>query len=160
MKKTLSCYRLRVVEYYDKLVNEIDLKAETFLADETYADQAEECEAKRTQFLAELKRVELLNLKFLETNSLETNSSDESIFQPEFCFLVSAKDLRASKKNWSTTDSLFGYLITTDRYLSDKNLASYRQLLFFSSANGVQNQLDINNKLFELIDSNQLYEPV
>jgi hypothetical protein len=153
----LNNFRLRVAEYYDLLVNQIDLKAETFLAENELRDEERTLvEGKRSHFLNEIKRIESLNFKFLDESNFTNDelNHDEAIFKPEFCFIVSGAELAdvAIKNSLNRFDVAFGYLVITDKFLSAEQLACYREVLEkYGICTDYNSKLSANNRLFELV---------
>jgi hypothetical protein len=138
--------RLLVVEYFDRLINEIDLSAERSLS-EVSGDASEttrEINRVRNEFLKEIRSTESKCLHDLErpgfVSQLEHLKEDERLKKrlfTRFCFII------AKNKGWNFHD---GLLYVTDRYLSD------HQIDLFSLAHYIPNGYDLSkdNDFFQL----------
>jgi hypothetical protein len=125
----LSKHRLQVVDYFDSLVNEVDLKAEQSLAESIDdREKSELISRKRALFLQELKEMETLNLRHLE--KLEPAADEDDIFKV-FCFFIDKTDMEMSHVR-SEIDAVFGYLLVLeDEHMSKERLARFRKYLKF-----------------------------
>jgi hypothetical protein len=154
----LRIARLNLVDYFDGLINEVDLKAEKEIAQETEANGAESknianlvefINKKRLFFVDEIRTIELGNLKFvnkLNLTGLEINAPgqlNEMIFE-SFCFLM------------SKSGQSIGQLFVIDKYLPEKNLECFKELARSFGVNGLK--LSYTNSIFNLKpDVNKIY---
>jgi hypothetical protein len=127
----LSILKLKLVDYFDSLIHDIDFKAEKSIAVSGY--NYEEIDQKRTRFISEIKSVEAYNLASLtqrDADELEREIDDEKISQAifkKFCFILSEDDLAFAKME--PVDAMFGYLIVIDKYFTKKMLAYYKDFI-------------------------------
>ena len=150
----LSQYRLKIVDYHDCLINEIDIKVETLLTNKVYEeDQRHSLNKKREEFIKRIKEVEASNLDNFNTNlvndlgsleGLSENDLDKRLFK-RFCFIVQESSL---ENNYPTLiDAIFGYLIIVDEFLSKETLILYKQFVMFNNQKSI---LSFKNKFFFL----------
>jgi hypothetical protein len=155
----LSKFRMKLVDYTDSLVNQVDLKAEILLLEQRPNETA--INGKRQMFIDAIKQVEAFNLKHVESLDLTGISAElltdeigvnELIFK-QFCFILDQQDLDLN--HLSKEDATFGCLIVVGKFLSNQSLNCYRELLKFrytdaSPASFEPNVLAESNCLFYL----------
>jgi hypothetical protein len=144
--------RLNLVDYFSRLISDIDLKAEKEISLEIEADVADSSKnlflvefinKKRLLFIDEITKVEQANLKNLNELKLDAAVADlnqseqfnEMIFS-SFCFLM-------NKSSHS-----IGQLFIIDKYISDKKLECFKELSNSFVPNG--QKLKYENCLFNL----------
>lgn len=141
--------RLQIIEYFDALINEIDLKAETLLI-QIPKEYHEYIDDKRQSFIREVDQIKQFNL--LNLNEVDELLNQQSLFK-KYCFLLDMekmtghrfisydkeryyeKRLKNLKLNHFFTeiiDKSFGVLIILlDGYLSDEKVSLFKELLHF-----------------------------
>ena len=116
--------RLRIVDYFDSVVNQTDLKVEEFIRDyqnvvngEPYID---EINSAREKWIAEIRECEAFNLA--ECGENKEPIEDRQLFK-RFCFLF----------EWTRdflNNSLFTWrLVSTDKWLSEKQIVCFQALI-------------------------------
>jgi hypothetical protein len=127
----LSKLKLKLVDYSDLLIGDIDLIAETRLVNEdSKADQINE---KRARLIHEIKEIEAFNLGNLsqnDVNELENETDDEKINQvifKRYCFLLPQQELVCPTLD--SVDAMFGLLVVLDKYFTKKKQAFYKEFL-------------------------------
>ena len=131
---SISSYKLRIVEYFDSIISEVDCKAETLLV--TLQNEQQLINEKRKAYIDEIKHIEEANLVHLSRLDLKSISDEhdeervnEKIF-PVFCFLISdMKCFAENKIDYSEVDIAFGYLIILDQYFSKEKLSIYKEFV-------------------------------
>lgn len=144
-------HRLEIIEYFDSVVNEIDLKAEILL------EKIPECyhelvNCKRQLFLDEIEQTKAYNLSHLNEDANIWNK--ESLFK-KYCFLVDMDKLnghrfasfdrelfyqtrqaniKAEQFFKEMIDKDFGILIVVDGYLSDRKIFLFKDALRFQES--------------------------
>lgn len=131
MRAQVGKYRLKIVEYYDSLLNQIDLCVETYLRDgRDEPGVSLTANTIRDQMFMEIKQVEYENLTNLQSCSIDHvtrlagHELDRLLFN-KHCFLIQRSDFKYPKINVP----LFGYLVKTDFYLSDEQLGYFKDTL-------------------------------
>ncbi|CAF0756025.1 unnamed protein product [Brachionus calyciflorus] len=80
--------RQKVIDYYDDLKNQVDIKFEKLLINENKFDLIEKINTKRTNIIDKIQQILHLNLEYLNSNKhVELND----YFRPLFCFLLDEK---------------------------------------------------------------------
>jgi hypothetical protein len=136
---SIGIRRLRVADYFDSLVNEIDLKAETLLAEDLGRDETL-INTKREVFINEIKQLQEVNL-----NNLDLNESEDLTFS-NFAFMIDKNQLGCSDE-LSYLDNLFGYLVKTGSFLNTESVDCFKQLL---EMNGRETQIAQSNSFFSI----------
>jgi hypothetical protein len=146
----INRFRLKIVDYFDSLVNYIDIKAEKALLEEQNTTNArvDSINENRNRLIETIKQVESINLAHLEKiniGHLENSTGDDeqinrAIFN-KFCFR-----LKRSNTGYYETTGTFPFkfiLVVTDQYLSRKSIDSFMQFLrYYEQING---QFDCDN---------------
>lgn len=129
-----SQLRLQIVEYSDKLINELDFKAETLLLAEESDIKQKKINEKRSLFIDEIKRAESTNLYHLNDSSQKGRLVEQDESYRKFCILVdqSDMDLTNEELELDSVDAAFGFILILDKYLSQDRLTLYRSLLRFN----------------------------
>jgi hypothetical protein len=138
--------KLTIINYFDSLINQIDIKTEIELAQLLFSDQddsqiinkAKESQENvnkiRERFLHEIKNIENFNLQHFH------NNEDNNLFR-KFCFLIDKSCFKLSEAHGSNSlldDKKFvlGILIITNEYVDLDELNDFKKLL----------QLNFDNK--------------
>lgn len=142
----LSPCKLRLVGFFEQLINDVDLKSEETLAKEILTEsQIEEVNQQRKVIIERITQALNFNLAALDKNYKELEkvgkSEIDSKLLRKFCFFVDAQE----NIEYNTfADKLFGHLIIVDRYITDETLAAFRELLIY---NRYQRSVPLNNQL-------------
>jgi hypothetical protein len=128
----ISIFKLKLVDYFDGLINEIDLRAEELLVENNKSSGP--CKDKinsfRNSLISKIKEIESFNLsKIQNAHTPEFSQSCFVIYNKEFEFLSESE----------LVDGNFAYLIITDRHFTPENVTVYKNLLgFYNSFNGIE----------------------
>ena len=134
----LSKFRLKIVDHFAYLVNQIDIKAESLLQSASTAAVPEQTakfeiiNEKRANFINEIKKEEEFNLRHLkeiEIVEAEDEEKTNSIIFKSFCLIVDKSDLEFP--DLTVIDATFGYLLKFDKYLGKTDEEKFRKLLKF-----------------------------
>jgi hypothetical protein len=127
--------RMQIVDYFDSLINQIDLKAEQLLIE--LPSDHEFINSKRAEFIHEIKQIEAYNLNNLNEN--------EPVFK-KFAFIIDQNEL-GTYADLSQIDSKFGYLVKMDRFITPGSLECFREALKM-----IQNETEVtfSNPYFHL----------
>jgi hypothetical protein len=140
LKNMIGIFRLKIAEYFDSLVNYIDIKAEESLVQECNNFNKDLINKNRNILIENIKKIESTNLAHLESaniNYLESLSEDEeklkaAIFK-KFCFKL--------KRNTHSATFPFKFtLIITDQYLSKYQIDSF--VRFLKNCEHINNRFD------------------
>lgn len=138
--------RLELIEYFDSLSNEIDLKAENLLAELSKSNITEYetlIDNRRQLFIDEIERVKNHNLNNWPSDD---EAKSASHFFKLFCLLVDRNN--ANDENDSTLKKInqtFGYLIVLDGYLSPREVSFLKEMLYFRHIDHEPDDLDDND---------------
>ncbi len=147
--KMIGDLRLRIVDYFDKLINEIDLKTEKLLCQAKESEDEKKLNERRKAFIDEIKRIESVNLQRLEQyRDFASAENDESLFD-SFCFIIPANLKEPTKTNTinSEMQNELGALMVIDKYLSKESIDCYMELLRCYNS---EKQLSQDNGFFAL----------
>jgi Leucine-rich repeat (LRR) protein len=112
---SISERRLKIADYFDKLINAIDLKSETAML--THGQNETLINARRMELIAKIKQVQEFNLKNL-------SSSDKPFLK--YSFIVDKVGSR------DKINEPFGFLITLDDFfMTDEQLKFYTEFTEF-----------------------------
>jgi hypothetical protein len=162
-------HKLNFVNYFESLVNKIDLKTEIILHENPNIsnDIRMYIYDRRDNLLEIIKQVEENILEKLDFNS----EIDGPLRVDHFCLLVEPNNLNKHFKqhqaNNSIIDSIYGYsiygylVLVIDGYLNQKELKLYKKLLEFymnenssflipDNSDNFMYELDFNNDFFSL----------
>jgi hypothetical protein len=149
--------KLRISNYFDELVNTIDLKAERLLlSNQKMTDaQSNKINLERSELISAIRSAEQLNYHHfdsLERQFLENKTEselNETLFQ-KFAFLLDSDEVQIGSHQTS-----LGYLVLTDRYLNDSQISLYKELI--SNFSNIKSQsgtkialIDNKNNFFDL----------
>lgn len=145
--------RLQIIDYFDRLVNELEIKAEYVLNQLTGITTAElRLDLKKRvidrlkSFVDEIERVQSFNLKNLPENDDDNEALNPAEIYAKYCFLLDKYDMNVRKYETDncaklTTESnlrmmideTFGYLIVTDAHVADSRLDMFKELLSYGN---------------------------
>ena len=150
----LSVLRIKIVDYYESLIDKVDLKAQALIIKEFSSVPL--INERKKSFTQELKNLEAICLRnFYLTNLMNYRDVpddviDDMIFKT-FCFIIDSKDLSFNELN--NVDATFGYLVVVDKHLSREKITRYRELLKFSTKrylNQINSFFNFNNRVIFL----------
>jgi hypothetical protein len=152
MSAMLSRCRLIIADHADSLINQIDLHVELTLATNKNLDelQRERLDLKRNELIHRIRSAETFNLNSLnsvdsnELENLDPESLNKKVFK-KFCFFLGKNDFE--KEYPTLVDSVFGYLIIVDAFLSSNLLSLFKELLKFHNKTS---PIGLQNKFFKL----------
>jgi hypothetical protein len=159
-KRMLSHYRLQIVNYFDKLVNQLDVQTETLLNEQRLtSEEKERLNETRIKFVERIKQVEAFDLSRLESLDLDELKSmselevQQALFS-QFCFFIhfNGFNIELDFYNQKLCSVYLGYLVVIDKFLSPSQLEIYKRLLEFHNSKSV---LHFLNDFFVL-----RYDPV
>jgi hypothetical protein len=121
--------KLKIVDYFDSVINKLDLKVEKILSSKACdVEQRNVLNTRRDLFISHIKECELFNLQTLERiknlEELDENSPNLKIFV-QFCFLID-ENISQNKEELG-----LGFLVITDRFLTNEQLDKYKGLFKF-----------------------------
>jgi hypothetical protein len=148
--------KLKIIEYFDKLVSKLDLAVERSIYQNCYDEELiSGLNKQRDAFINDIHQVQDFNLRVLSDKPIKADQelSDEDLF-PKFCFFIEYFE--------KTNDSIIeldqlvaeeiGFrLIVTDKYLTDGQIECYNK---FSNFNNMENGIsgkDNSKYLVELL---------
>ncbi|RNA30639.1 hypothetical protein BpHYR1_011482, partial [Brachionus plicatilis] len=131
--------KLWIVEYFESIINQIDIRTETLLAQENLDEiSIAAVEKKRAHMIRTIKDIEQKNLKNLSENESDLNkllenfmkNKDESSSLMNFVFKDSCVlvDIETSLKIKPDSDE-FGILVTFQGYLTCDQLKKYKKFI-------------------------------
>jgi hypothetical protein len=125
----MSQLKLKIIEYFDKLVNKLDLAVEMAIYQNCYDEQFK-CglNKQRDAFLAEIKDVQDFNLKALSSRDIRPDQelSNEDLF-PKFCFFIEyiKKKNEIIEIDQQVAEEIDLRLIVSDKYLTEEQIECY-----------------------------------
>lgn len=140
--------RLEIIDYFEALINEIDLKAENLLTKIPQPYQGL-VNSKRGTFIDEIERVKAYNLSNL--NNSQPPYGKDSLFR-RYCFILDMDqingkrfmsnererleeerqaNMNVERSFMEMIDKTFGVLIILDGYLSDWKICLFKEVLHF-----------------------------
>jgi hypothetical protein len=140
----LSTYRLEVVNYFDNLCNDLDVKAETFLSDQSLSIVIKErLDETRTIFINKIKQIEIFNLNRLQTldpSQIKLVGDDLrfALFK-NFCFFIDPVlvNIDSELLEEKSLGLNLGYLVVIDKYLTKRQLDCYNEILKFHDSSQI-----------------------
>jgi hypothetical protein len=125
-----SAARLRVAEYFDELVSQLDTRAEQLLVDPDNDDRS--INAFRISIIDKIRDIEALNFR-----RIDDEPTDESPLLRPFCFVVFNKDFEFLT-DLELVDGNFAYLVIPEACLTAENVVNYKNLLgFYNNYDGI-----------------------
>ncbi|CAF0984247.1 unnamed protein product [Brachionus calyciflorus] len=91
--------KLKIIDYYDNVKNQIDIECEKILANEKISsDQKKQCSLQRNRFLSEIDKISSYNLENFEKNNwdyelLKNKNLNAMLYADKFCFFISKQKL-------------------------------------------------------------------
>ena len=132
-KAKRSELRVRVADYFDSVINRIDIIVETRIAEGK--DDKEKLDRVRAEMLDEIKRIEKVNLDSVDfkldmkrlDGVVDQEAENELVFT-EFCFLFehSMATLYQEKFRQCKPSFLFGHLIVLDSYVRREKVQMFK----------------------------------
>ena len=155
LDKMLSQLRLNIVEYFGSLINQIDLKAETLMLSEKFATDSNLVDIinkTREKFIAQLKSSSSYNLSLLNStdfsNKLKNTTNDQEkineLLFKEFCFILDPSDEGDWSEIFVIRNLILGYLVVTDKYISQESLSCYRDILKIEKSRSRSSKINLN----------------
>jgi hypothetical protein len=128
---------IRLCNYFDKLINRLDLVVETAIRDNYHDKNLEnEFNKQRNEFIKEIREVEAYNLTFISNMNLKPGKvlTDKDLFS-KFCFFI--EFLQTEKKQVFNYDDLVSQeiglrLIATDKYLTEGQIKYFENLFNYT----------------------------
>jgi hypothetical protein len=134
----------QMIEYFDGLINEVDLKAETLLDSigdsrgETDAALREHVHKKRQLLIEEIKSARDFNVAHVNQRDNKGEISKKDLFK-KHCFFYKSIHLESERfreipdvTNYCELNrlkrDLFGYLIVLDGYLTNRKMSLFREI--------------------------------
>lgn len=137
--------RLRISEYFDTVVNQIDLFTETKITHDNRLEQSlNERREQQLQIVRNVERVTLARVDRLDLNDNEQNILERS-FASEFCFTVELAE--------------FLFLVKVNRYLSPNEIDVFKTFLKWKHMSDQERHsfLTNQNSCFEVVGSYYLF---
>lgn len=127
--------RIKIIDYFETLINEVDIRAETLLAKYVSVRESnidvKKVNQLRGLFIETLENLKIHNLKFLDAHNFaqRDEDDDETLFD-KYCFLLDPHDMSTQWHEKDNIDKAFGYLIVLeDGTLSKRKLALFREMI-------------------------------
>lgn len=176
--------RLKVIEVFEALVNEVDLKAEYLLdkyvsnnhenVDEEKKQLEEQINERRHLFIDTIEQLKTHNLDFLDVNNDYTQPDDNEKIFDKYCLILDKYDIemenvKITNVEFTSQDSAqilnsyakdinetFGYLvIVEDGVLIEQKLALLREIIFHGNFSKNESKEKIENK-----QNNNFYQTI
>lgn len=176
--------KLQIIDYFDSLINDIDLKAERLLTKipESYQEYVN---VKRRSFIDEIELIKQYNLSNFESYDSPESLRKEQLFM-RYCFCLDMdqmnghrfisdrienyyeerqEDMKVDELFNEIINKAFGILIILDGYLSDEKLSLYRELLHFHEcyvwSNDIVERAEFDNihHVASMLNKSNLYCP-
>lgn len=169
-------YTLEIIDYFELLANEIDIKAEKLLRrideDDEHADELKKIVSERRKlFIDEIENVKKYNILNLTTTRPKTEKqlTKQDIYR-KYCFLLDKYDMNMTHYEISNStdeccarkivNEILGYLVVVeDSFISDEELRLFKELL--SYGNEPQENIDdltqlVDSKFYQQIEKNKI----
>jgi hypothetical protein len=144
-----SVDKLRIVDYFDSVINEIDQLAEKLIQSyerQANGDAIQSVNDSRHELIKAVKSCEKCNFEYLYKTSNKQLTNQE-LFKT-FCFVITQES-----KSQEIYSSINCQLIILDYYMNEVEISLFRQLLNFKGPAKSQNELksvEYENSFFEL----------
>jgi hypothetical protein len=128
----MATYKLKIAEYFDALVNRLDMAVETSINRNCYNEQLK-CEhnKQRDAFLAEINQAQDFNLRALSKKEIAPNQKlgNEDLFA-KFCFFIDyvQKNNECINLEQQVSENIGLRLIVTDKYLTEEQIKCYDEV--------------------------------
>jgi hypothetical protein len=138
--------KIKIFEYFDELVNKIDLKAERLLLGKQKLTnvQSEKINRERTELIEAIRNAEQYNYHHL--NSLDRahfeNKTDSELYEiifPKFTFLLDSDEAKIESQR------TLGCIVLTDKFMTVSQVALYKELI--SNFSDKKTRLDSSKSL-------------
>jgi hypothetical protein len=142
--------KLKIADYFEKLVNRIDLKAEKLLIDQTLPEsEVKKINKERDELLAMIRKIEKFNYEafdLIESSKFENTSDHDlnALLFPKFAFLLDS--IRVE----SFQHQILGCLIVTNRFFTDQQVTLYTELISNYCNAAPVNSVDHLKKFFNV----------
>jgi hypothetical protein len=117
-------YYIRLSEYFDDLISELDFAVETSIANNIKNEEfTSKLNAQREVFLKEIDQVKAFNLKLISAREIEA----DELF-PQFCFFISINydEIKREMNHEDLISEEIGLvLFVTDKYLSAGQISCF-----------------------------------
>ena len=136
MHNSLSIFetnpRLKIIEYFDKLVNQIDICSEKLISKNNKVNPAkndnDDINIIRMKLITEIKQIEMFNLnKLNERSNNAISNKDEDVFK---CFSFFVEHFYLEKIPFFK----LGILIIVDWYMNQDQIELFKYNIFFTIA--------------------------
>ena len=101
----MASNRLKIIDYYDELKNQVDLTAEELLSGKITQFKTKAINSIRYKFIAKINEVQAVNLEQLK--------SSDQLFATKFCFFLN------QKTNKNAKNVTLGKLVITNQFVEE-----------------------------------------
>lgn len=140
---------LTIIDYFESLINEVDLKAEYLLA-KFYMDNLRSSfiNERRNSFINEIEQIKAHNLQYLnkriERDNSPTTDDDWKILVDKYCFILGKYDMSFEQfdpignvdndADAKTINETLGFLIVVqDGPFDEQNFSLFKEILFYGN---------------------------
>lgn len=135
--------RLEIINYFDSLINDVDLIAEELLNltldSKTYRDDISVetmINDKRTLLIDKIQDVKTYNLNHLDENEQDLSENKTNLFK-NYCLLINRYDWRDSLRQTNANIDIFKkaiheafcFLVVLDEFVDDNKLTLFKELI-------------------------------
>lgn len=103
--------KIKIIEYFDAVINEVDISAEILILNETCEKIIEKANSTRKKFIDIIKSIQDFNLECLNSKQIYDPENDRLLFK-KYCFLL---DVNLSK---NAGEKSLGVLIVINGYIN------------------------------------------
>jgi hypothetical protein len=134
----MSHYRIKICDYFDKLINKVDFVVEISIIDNQHdEDLISSLNKKREAIITEIRQVEAFNLKVLSIDSISPDEkpNDKDLFK-KFCFFIESTSSSSTReKETYNYDELAEQeiglkLIVTERHLTEDEITCFKEVYY------------------------------
>jgi hypothetical protein len=139
----MSKNKIRISEYFEALINKIDLVVETRAADNQLdTNLLTTLNKQRDDLIKKINYVQAYNLRVLSDLDKNTDQelNNEDLF-PKFCFVVQVPESLAKKQ-------ISFRLIVTDKYLTEGQIECFEELFCFKMFKSSMYEYKLGTKFF------------
>jgi hypothetical protein len=130
----MSSYKIKICDYFDALINRLDLVVETAIIDNNHDQKLiDQLNHMRNVLLNEIRYIQAYNLRALSdlnTNQEDAELTNEDLF-PKFCFFVELPET-SCERAYSYMDLVGSEislrLIVLDKYLTEAQIKRYKSV--------------------------------
>lgn len=132
--KTLELSKLYIIQYFDDLINQIDINAEYQLLAFSTVEHQNKINTTRNGLINEINTIKKYNLDSLNRHEIQENIKYDFIIKDiqatrmlfkKFCFFINPETFNYFKDEFND----LGFLVVTDFYLSENEI-NYIMYLF------------------------------